>query len=115
MKNAEVTSQKTKKSPSIITLRPTGTSDFGAAFNLCAGHHAKDARHQKAKVEAEKEAIFLELKAKEERRRAEDEYKERLRNELQQEEFEEEQRAKEEAERIKREQDRLELLRAKEY
>ena len=42
----------------------------------------QEIRQQKAKVEAEKEAIFLELKAKEERRRAEEEYQERLRNEL---------------------------------
>ncbi len=72
-------------------------------------------RAQKAAAETEREKIFAELKVKEEQRLAEAEYVENLRNELQQEEFEEMQREKERAEEIKREEDRHELLRAKAY
>ena len=74
-----------------------------------------DIRSQKAAAESEREKIFAELKVKEELRLAEAEYVENLRNELQQEEFEELQREKERAEELKREEDRHELLRAKSY
>ena len=50
---------------------------------------------KKAEVEAAREEIFQRLKGEDERRRAEKEYVENLRNELYQQEFEEQARIKE--------------------
>lgn len=72
-------------------------------------------RREKAKVEAEREKIFAQLKEGEEMRRAEEEYIERLRVELYQEEFEEREREKERQEAEKRINVMHELLRAQEY
>jgi hypothetical protein len=55
------------------------------------------------------------LKEEEEKRRAEMEYVENLRNELQQQEYEEMLRDKERREEYKRQQDKEDLLRAKAY
>lgn len=72
-------------------------------------------RAQKAVAEAERDAIFQELKIKEEKRLAEAEYIENLRTQLQQHEFEESEREKEIREEAKRQQDKVDLLEAKAY
>lgn len=61
-----------------------------------------DIKEQKAIAEAEWEKIFAKLKEEEQKRRAEMEYVENLRNELQQQEYEEMLRDKEWREEIKR-------------
>ena len=72
-------------------------------------------RREKAKVEAERDAIYSKLKEEEEARRAEQEYIERVRVELYQEEFEERERERERIEAEKRINTMHELLRAQEY
>ena len=72
-------------------------------------------RREKAKIENEREAIFTQLKEKEIRRKGDEEYTERLRVELYQEEYEEREREKEQREAEKRINVMHELLRAKEY
>ena len=74
-----------------------------------------DIKEQKAIAEAEREKIFEKLKEEEKKWRAEMEYIENLRNELQQQEYEEMLREKERREEIKRDQDKQDLLRAKAY
>ena len=66
-------------------------------------------------MEAAREEIFQKLKDEEERRRAEKEYTENLRNELYLQEFEEQARAKERKEAEKRERIKMELLAAQDY
>jgi len=66
-------------------------------------------------VEAQREEIFQKLKGEEQRRRAEKEYVENLRNELYLQEFEEQARQREREELEKRERQKQELLAAQEY
>ena len=72
-------------------------------------------RAQKAKAEAEREGIFKKLALEEERRRAEQEYLENLRNELQFYETEELAKKRDMDNMMKRERTRQELLAAHEY
>lgn len=69
----------------------------------------------KAKAEAEREEIFKKLALEEERRRADQEYIENLRNELQFQETEEEAKKRDMENMMKRERTRQELLAAQEY
>jgi len=70
---------------------------------------ADEIEAQKAEAEAIKEQIFKQLEAEEQRRRAEAEFQERLRNELYDQESEEAAQAKERAEAEKRVRVREEL------
>lgn len=58
-------------------------------------YREEEIRAKKAEVEAAREEIFQRLKEEDERRRAENEFTENLRNELYQEEFEEAAKIKE--------------------
>ena len=70
---------------------------------------------KKAEAEALREGIFQKLKEEEEKRRAENEYVENLRNELYMQELEEQARQREREELEKRDRIRAELLAAKAY
>lgn len=70
-------------------------------------------QEKKASAEAARDEIFQKLKGEEERRRAESEYIENLRNELYMQELEEQARARERADVEKRERQKQELLAAK--
>jgi len=70
---------------------------------------------KKAEAEAAREEIFQKLKGEEERRRAESEYIENLRNELYMQELEEQARIREREEIEKREKIKQDLLFAKAY
>ena len=69
----------------------------------------------KAEAEAAREEIFQRLKAEEEKRRADNEYVENLRNELYMQELEEQARVREREEIEKREKIKQDLLNAKAY
>ena len=70
---------------------------------------------KKAEAEAAREEIFQRLKAEEEKRRADNEYVENLRNELYMQELEEQARVREHEEIEKREKIKQDLLNAKAY
>ena len=70
---------------------------------------------KKAEAEAAREEIFQKLKGEEEKRRAESEYIENLRNDLYMQELEEQARQREREEVEKREKIRHDLLAAKAY
>ena len=72
-------------------------------------------RMKKAEVEAAREEIFQKLKEEEEKRRADSDYVENLRNELYLQGSEEQARQREREELEKRERQKQELLAAKEY
>ena len=79
------------------------------------GQRAEELQAMKDAAEAQRDAIFQKLAAEEAARRAESEYVENLRNDLQVQEMEERYRAQERAEADKRQRQKEELQAAKDY
>ena len=78
-------------------------------------NRANEIKAMKDAAEAQRDAIFNRLAQEEAKRRAQSDYIENLRNELQVEEMEERARAKEQSDAYKRQQQKEELIAAKEY